>query len=328
MPNLDLSLYQNIPPKDVVSMARLADEKGFKNLWFIDSPDAYPDIWVTAGYCAVHTSRIMMGPGVTNPLSRHPQVTASAALALRDITGGRSILGLGIGDSAIRQIGSRPAAVSEVEQCVDLCRERFKEKGVDIPIYIAATGPKITSYTCKEADGIITTNGGRTTESLRRELARIEEAAQEVGRDIKTLALNFSLGFAISYNKREAMDDMRGPLARQIKRRVKDSPETWPTELEHLRSEALKMAQAYNYRDHMQDRTPHSALVTDALLEAFASGSYGTPTEVLPTFKALWDEAKIQERRGLHITLAINPASGGRRRSFELFAQEILPHLR
>ena len=48
MPKLDLFLYQDIPPEEVVEVARLADENGFQNLWLIDSQNGYTDVWTSA----------------------------------------------------------------------------------------------------------------------------------------------------------------------------------------------------------------------------------------------------------------------------------------
>ncbi len=324
MPKLDISLYSHVSPTDLVEIARLADGNDFHNLWLIDSPAAYPDVWTTAALCAVNTSRIRIGPGVTNPVTRHPQVTANAALSIHEISGGRAILGLGTGDSAVRQIGWKPATVSVMGEAVELCRDRFKESGAAIPIYISGPGPKITAYACREADGIISP-GGRSPEALRCDMGRIEAVAKETGRDIKNLKIMYQQMFAISHDRRDAIDDMRGPLARILKDIVLDHPEAWPAELEHLRGEALTVAEAYNYKHHMRSHTPNAQTVTDGLVEAF--GIAGTPAEVLPKFKAMWQEGQQQEATGLDFSFSFNPVGKGQKRSFELFVREILPQL-
>lgn len=325
MPKSDISFYSHVPPPDMAEIVRLADENGFQNLWLIDSPDAYPNVWTTAAFCAVHTSNIRIGPGVTNPVTRHPQVTANAALSVDEISGGRAILGLGTGDSAVRQIGWKPASVSVMREAVELCRERFKERGADIPIYISGPGPRITGYACKEADGLIT-NESWSPEDLRRSMERIKAIAMEVGRDIKNLSVMCQLMYAISDDRREALDDMRGPLTRIMKDMALDRPEAWPPELEHLRPEALRVAEAYNYKLHMRSHTPNSQMVTDALVEAF--GVAGTPEEVLPKFKAMWQEGVRQEAAGFDFSFSFNPVGQGQKRSFELFVREILSQLR
>src|ERR671932_773264 len=64
------------------------------------------------------TERIALGPGVTNPVTRHPAVTASAALTLQVETGGRAVLGIGRGDSALTQIGLQPVPAAELEEAL------------------------------------------------------------------------------------------------------------------------------------------------------------------------------------------------------------------
>ena len=324
MPKLDMSLYPHTTSSDVVEMVRLADENNIQNLWIIDSQNAYPNVWTTATLCAVNTSRIRIGPGVTNPVTRHPQVTANAALSVHEISGGRAILGLGTGDSAVRQIGRKPASVSLVREAVELCRDRFKQEGADIPIYISGPGPRITVYACKEADGLIT-NDSWWPQALRCDMGRVEAVAREVGRDLKSLPVTCQLMFAISDDRQEAFDDMRGPLTRIMKDMALDRSDAWPAQLEHLRAEARTVAEAYNYSHHMRSHTPSAQLVTDALVEAF--GIAGTPEDVLPKFKAMWQEGRQQDTAGLDFTFSFTPVGNGQKKSFELFLREILPKL-
>ena len=320
MPKLDLFIMQDIPHTDYIEMAQLAEEQGCENLWLIDGQDVFPDPWATAALCAVNTSRIRIGPGVTNPLTRHPRVTAGAMLTIHELSGGRGILGMGAGDNAIHTMGWKPAKVSEVREAVDICRERFKKDGADIPVYIAGGGPRMTAYACSAGDGIFMP-GGTTPEDLRRVLARIEVAAKESGRDMRELPiLYYTSGFAISHDRKEALDDARGGVARRVKGLV-DFPETYPPELNHLWADAQKVADAYNYSGHLKSHLPHTEIVSDALVEG--TGIAGTPQEVLAKFKALWHEVD-----GLNFTFFLRPDGLGKKKTFELFVREVLPELR
>src|SRR5947207_13100204 len=206
---------QDIPHPRYLEMARLADLHGCENLWLIDGQDVFPDPWATAALCAVNTSRIRIGPGVTNPLTRHPRVTAGAMLTIHELSGGRGILGLGAGDNAVRTLGRQPARIAEVREAVDICREKFRERKADIPIYIAANGPRLNAYACEAADGIIVPCIG-TPEDLRRTLDRVEVAARETGRNLPDLPILIYVGFAVSHDRREALDDARGGVARRL----------------------------------------------------------------------------------------------------------------
>ncbi len=319
MAKFDLFLMQDVPASDYIEMAQLAEEKGFENLWVIDGQDVFPDPWATAAVCAVNTSRMRIGPGVTNPLTRHPRVTANAMLTIHELSGGRGILGMGAGDNAVQTMGWKPARVSVVREAVEICRERFAKDKAEIPVYIAGGGPRMTAYACDAGDGIFMPGGG-TVQELRRVLGRIEAAAKGAGRDIRDLPILYYLGgFAVSHDRGEALDDARGGIARRVLSLV-NAPEGFPPELEHLRGDAQRAAEAYDYSGHLKSHLPHTQVVSDELVEGV--GVAGTPAEVLPTFRELWEEVA-----GLNFTFFLRPDGLGKKRTFELFVREVLPGL-
>ena len=295
-----------------------------KNLWLIDSTDVYPDVWATAAVCAINTSRIRVGPGVTNPLTRHPRVTANAMLTIHEMSGGRGILGVGSGDNAVKTLGWKRATAGQMSDAVDTWRRKFKEKGAEIPIYAATGGPMMNSFAFEMADGIIGAGGNRP-EKLRSWSQRMQAGLERAGRDVNEVPLVAMMGFAIAHDRREAIDEACGPLARGVKGIVKDLPQNWPQGLDTLREDAERVAHTYDYMHHMKSYVPHSQLVTDAMVEEF--GIAGTPEDVLPKISALWKEAVSLEEAGVDLTLGAVPAGPGRRRSLELFLREVLPRL-
>src|SRR5204862_7182510 len=96
-------------PHRVAELAARVEEWGFAGLLVADSQNLNADVWVELALAAAATRRIALGPGGTNPLTRHLAVTASAAATLQRDSGGRAVLGIGRGDSAVTQIGQRPA---------------------------------------------------------------------------------------------------------------------------------------------------------------------------------------------------------------------------
>jgi 5,10-methylenetetrahydromethanopterin reductase len=70
------------------------------------------------GACAMRTERIKLSPGVTNPLTRHRAVTAAAISTLQSISGGRAVLGIGRGDSALAYLGYAPVRVAAFERAL------------------------------------------------------------------------------------------------------------------------------------------------------------------------------------------------------------------
>jgi 5,10-methylenetetrahydromethanopterin reductase len=75
----------------VAPLARRCEEVGYDGLMVADSQNLNADVWVELGLAAA-TQRILLGPGVTNPATRHPAVTASAAATLQVESGGRAVL--------------------------------------------------------------------------------------------------------------------------------------------------------------------------------------------------------------------------------------------
>jgi len=51
------------------------------------------------------TERLRLGPAVTNPVTRHPAVTAAAVATLQVESEGRAVVVFGRGDLAVLQLG-------------------------------------------------------------------------------------------------------------------------------------------------------------------------------------------------------------------------------
>src|SRR6185503_14677157 len=96
--------------------ARYAEELGFATALFPDSQNLAPEVWGQLMLAAAATSKLRLGPGVTNSVTRDAAVTASAALALQAQSDGRAVLGIGRGDSAVQRIGARVDPVARFER--------------------------------------------------------------------------------------------------------------------------------------------------------------------------------------------------------------------
>ena len=62
------------------------------------------------------TEGLQVSSGVTNPVTRHPAVTASAVASVNRLAPGRVQLGIGRGDSALAHLGRAPARVADFER--------------------------------------------------------------------------------------------------------------------------------------------------------------------------------------------------------------------
>ena len=103
-------------PGVAVRMAQRAEADGFDGWFVVDSQNLAGDCYVALAQAAAATERILLGTGVTNPYTRHPAVTASAIASVHAASGGRAVLGIGRGDSALAHLGLAPAPVVVFER--------------------------------------------------------------------------------------------------------------------------------------------------------------------------------------------------------------------
>jgi 5,10-methylenetetrahydromethanopterin reductase len=163
------------PPQEFVRVVRLAEALGFDDIWVADSSLHARDVYAYLTLCAVRTRRARIGVSVTQPFSRHPAVTANAIATIDEISGGRTILGIGAGDRPQRELGFRAARVAEIREMVDVTRALFRREPVDhpgdmyqvrqgclragwrteLPIYLAASGPRMLTLAGEIGDGAI-----------------------------------------------------------------------------------------------------------------------------------------------------------------------------
>ena len=92
-------------PSGVANEVAAAEAMGYARVGIWDSPALFREPWVTLAAVAQHTHHIALGTWVTNPLSRHPVITASAAATLDDLAPGRVYLGIGTGDTGALHLG-------------------------------------------------------------------------------------------------------------------------------------------------------------------------------------------------------------------------------
>lgn len=95
-----------------MDQARQREAEGWDGQMFMDSQSLSADPYVLMGVWAVASERLMLSTGVTNPLTRHPAVTAANAATLQVISKGRAVLGIGRGDSALAYLGYAPAKLA------------------------------------------------------------------------------------------------------------------------------------------------------------------------------------------------------------------------
>src|SRR5574341_66974 len=115
---MDIGLTMAPLPGRTAQLAQMAETLGFASVIFPDSQNLAPEVWGQLMLAANATSKIQLGPGVTNPITRDPAVTASAAVALQVESKGRAICGIGRGDSSVQRVGKHEAPLADFERYI------------------------------------------------------------------------------------------------------------------------------------------------------------------------------------------------------------------
>ena len=105
-------------PRVVGDLAAAAEDAGWEGffLWdhlqYGDRVTDVADVWTCCAAVAMRTSSLLLGPMVTPLARRRPQVLARQAASLSVLSGGRFVLGLGLGDDWVGEFsafGDEPA---------------------------------------------------------------------------------------------------------------------------------------------------------------------------------------------------------------------------
>jgi 5,10-methylenetetrahydromethanopterin reductase len=172
-------LNAEYPTARLVELARVSEACGYRGLWYTDLRFA-PDCFVGLAAVASATSQMFLGPGVVDPYTRHPSAIAGAVATLDEMTGGRAVLGLGVGGQGLPQLGlERRLPVAALREAVAMIRallggEEYEARGQvvslgkarlavrpvqpRIPIYFATHGAQVTRLAGEVADGVLVAN--------------------------------------------------------------------------------------------------------------------------------------------------------------------------
>lgn len=111
--------------------AQAVEAEGWDGQMFMDSQSLSADPWVLMGAWATATQRLKLSTGVTNPLTRNLAVTAASAATVHAISGGRAVLGIGRGDSALAYLGYAPVGLGAFERALHVLQGLLSGEAVD-----------------------------------------------------------------------------------------------------------------------------------------------------------------------------------------------------
>ena len=99
-----VGLFPTEPLSQMIHLAKVTEELGYSHIWVGDSHLIWREAYVNMAAIALNTTRVKLGTGVTNPLTRHPSVVGSAYATLEEYAPDRMIVGIGLGDSSVANL--------------------------------------------------------------------------------------------------------------------------------------------------------------------------------------------------------------------------------
>ena len=102
-------------PRATARTAREREAAGWDGMLVVNSQNLSGDPYVALAMAATATTRLSLGTGVTNNVTRHAAVTACSIASIQRLSDGRAVLGIGRGDSALAHLGRAPSRLAPFE---------------------------------------------------------------------------------------------------------------------------------------------------------------------------------------------------------------------
>ncbi len=318
---------------DYVRRYKLLEDAGFTHVWISDPVRMSKDTYILMTLCALNTEKVKIGTSIINPYTRHPMVAANAWMTFDEISHGRAIIGLGIGETLVTEMGFRPATVKVCKDAVQVFRSLIAGETVNyksewftlrnaklrfgyprkIPIYVAASGPKMLQAAGEVGDGIIVCNGIHPR-ILEFALKKIREGAEQAGRDLSEIYLISHGGACVSEDGQEAREAVKTWVAHVI-----GSYDPILAKLAGVSDEdILRLRAAFDPAYHIDAATGAYKLVTDEMVRKFAVA--GTPEDIIR-------EINVIERFGFNQTSFLFMGQD-KAKQINLYKEHVLPQFK
>ncbi len=325
-------LSRGVSPREtftqVGEIAKLAEQKGFEAMWFIDHQLGMKDVYTAMNVAAMATDKIHLGSAVTNLQTRHPTVTANATTALDDLSDGRAMLGLGAGWVAVHSINKMPNKLAETRDGIAELRQLFSGEEVElygtkvrlatarrqIPVYLAVSQPGMLRLSCETCDGAILM-GAAEPEFCNWQLDYIYQGLEKAGRKREDIVIDLIITMSIDEDEEQALNDVSAWATSQAATFAvwKKMPPAW----EHFRPEFTRAEQAYHFEEHLSLRAEHKKIVSDEFVKSVTV--VGNMEHCIARLKEV---SKLDIDR---ISFAL--LSGGRLRRIAEIADQVIPQI-
>jgi probable F420-dependent oxidoreductase len=283
--DIGLVLQTDPPARTVVDLMVRAEELGFSHGWTFDSHVLWQEPYVIYSRILERTSRMLVGPMVTNPGTRDWTVIASLHATLNDMFGNRTICGIGRGDSAMRVQGRPPTTLARLEESMHVIRELACGRAVDLggttvqipwvpegaslPVWMAGYGPKALDLVGRAADGFILQLADPYL--VEWTVKTVRAAAEAAGRDPAAITICVAAPAYVSADVEHARDQCRwfggmvGNHVADLVTRYGEASAAVPAALTGY----IKDREGYDYSHHGRAGNRTTDFVPDDIVDRF-----------------------------------------------------------
>ena len=309
--------------RGAMRQARELEEAGWDGMLVVDSQNLSGDPYVSLALAATVTKKIGLGTGVTNSITRHAAVTATSIASVDRVSGGRAVLGIGRGDSALAHLGRAPARLAQFDRYlrhlqtylkgesvafdeIDIPKEQAPPAsalelhdappasrigwisdgmrgGRKVPVEVAASGPKVIAMAALHGDRVRFTVGA-DVERLQWGIELARKTRKDAGLDPDALKFGAFLNLGCHPDMEAARSLVRGGLTTYARFSVMHGKANGPvTDKDRGLLESLRTN--YDMKQHTRGDSRQAGILTDDFIDRFAI--VGTPDRCIERLKSL-----------------------------------------
>ncbi|MFB3078464.1 MAG: LLM class flavin-dependent oxidoreductase [Lysobacterales bacterium] len=268
----------NRPVQDCLALGRRAEELGYTGIWMADSHSVMRDAYSILAVLAAQTSTLQLATGVTHTVTRHPAVLANSWATLQELSDGRAICGIGVGESAVHNLGLKPERLAVFETKIAVLRALLKGEPVEyegkeiqmawstreVPIIMASSGPRSLQLAGRIADGVLF-QVGSDPRLVQYALDNIRKGAEEAGRSLHDLKLYMRVATAVADDREQAKQELKGYASVAAGTVFSTVPREYFDDA--LYEDLAQMKAQYDYAQHASNDSRQSDLLTDRIFE-------------------------------------------------------------
>jgi alkanesulfonate monooxygenase SsuD/methylene tetrahydromethanopterin reductase-like flavin-dependent oxidoreductase (luciferase family) len=275
----------------LVESVRVAERAGYRRAWLNDAHTLWQDVYVHMTRVLDATATISVGSGVTNLVTRHFSVAASAHGTLAAIHPGRVVMGLGRGDAAVHTMGLPPMPTAEFARLTRLVRRLLRGEEVSavagedrpfrirwlegdpVPIMIGATGPHNLRLAGGVAD-VVQLEVGVTDAAVRWGIEQVRAGAADAGRNPDEIEISIVCALWLADDRDEARARCRWAAASAANHieevMARGTAHGMPEEMTSVVAARRAAGHVHDYGTHLRGAAAAGDFLTDDLVDNFA----------------------------------------------------------